>query len=632
MNNKLPLLLVTTLFVLFSLMAIGTVLAKPPTPPCLTTDLCFENAVKATNFTSAGDISVGYINGGSNLDFVTTGWTRDKIRIKTGSGDGTFWGTWTWNMGDGTYEVDIADFNGDGHTDIIATNSEQDRVFIRWGHTGWANFSVWSTGNHPHYLATGDLNNDGLDDFATGNTTGNETITVRLRQAAGGFAPATHYPANHSLNDVAFNDCDHDGDLDMFYSAVFNHPYDQEAFVYLRLNDGYGGFSAAEAIDMDSAGYGINIGAIAFGDLDEDGWDDMVVTRNDHMLIRVLGGANCSFTSSVVADVQSNPHSVEFADMNGDSHLDLVVSHSLQQLITIYLGQGNGNVTGPYEPELSLDWHVRDIGTGDFNNDGLMDIVYTEECGVWLLLAREMNSPPWIFPWLILNNMGFAPVGQSRVELIDDRLVISNIGSGGEDGLYALLDSAELWSADIDIEGRVGAQLHFNTITNETNASSLQVNSTRSGMEIRPAFVTANYMIDYQLENQSQLVLTRPSDSQTPAASVNWDEIWCILDLPPNVPSDICRLAFEYGLDPHDLYHWQVDLPVPLRMVAANGNLVTADRIRMIEIPDSQSGANNSFSRLEIRVAAADSLTLSNVMMVSAEPPLYDLLLPMIVR
>ena len=49
---------------------------------------------------------------------------------------------------------------------------------------------------------------------------------------------------------------------------------------------------AAWGIDMDSEGYGLTLGEIAFGDLNEDGWDDIVATRSDHKLVRVLGGLN----------------------------------------------------------------------------------------------------------------------------------------------------------------------------------------------------------------------------------------------------------------------------------------------------------------------------------------------------
>ena len=627
MNKKLSLLLALTLLALLSTAVLfNTVSAEPP--PCLTTNLCFEEAIKATNFTGASDLTVGHVDHDGNLDFVTTGWSRDKFRLKMGSGDGTFWGTWTKNMGDGTYEVDIADFNNDSYTDVIATNSEQDQARIRWGLSGWNNVNTWATGDRPTYVATADLNNDGLDDFATGNkAAGYDTVTVRLRQAGGGFETPTHYPVhNDYIGDVAFNDCDHDGDLDMFYPAVWVDPLEPEAFVYLRLNDGIGGFSAAWGIDLDSELWGITVGSIAFGDLNEDGWDDFVVTRSDDKLVRVLGGINCSFHDPIVADVQSNPYSVEMADMNGDGHLDVIVGHQLQQLITIYLGQGNGNMSGPYEPELTLDWHVRDIGVGDFNNDGLMDIVYAEESGVWLLLGREANWPPWVPPWLELNGMWFASAGNAYGMVNGEDYIVWNFGTSLADGVDVLLDSAELWSADIEIEGHLGSKLTFDTIANETSAGSVQMVSTQSGLDIFiiPTVNPTSYMIEYWLGDQVQLALTLPSNGQTPAAVVNWDEIWCLMNLPPGEPSELCHIIYQTGIhgDSGDGYEIVVWVPIPLMMTAANGEPVTADHIRIVEIPDGQGGsAENGFSRVEIRGAVLELVTLSNVMMESAEPP-----------
>lgn len=635
MNIKRCFLLMFTLIVLVSTAVIHKASANINSyenvvgaPPCLTTDLCFEHAVKATNFSSASDIAVGHLNAGGNLDFVTTGWSRDRIRIKTGNGDGTFTGTWTKNMGDGTYEVDIADFNDDSHPDIIASNSEQDRVFIRWGASDWNNVSVWATDDHPHYLATADLNNDGLVDFATGNTLlGNESITVRLRQAGGGFAPGTHYPSNDFLSDVAFNDCDSDGDLDMFYTAF--DPTQPESFVYLRRNDGFGTFLAAESIDMDSIGGANHLGSIAFGDLDEDGWDDMVVTRSDHKLVRVLGGIGCNFHDPIVSDVASNPYSLEIADMNGDGRLDLVVSHLLQQLITIYLGQGDGNMVGPYTPDLTLDWHVRDMGVGDFNNDGLMDIVYAEESGVWLLLAREQGEPPWEWPWLVLNDMWFAPVGEVALVINIFELHVSGIPTIGDHGVDVLLDNARLWSADIEIEGHVGAQLQLDMIADEASSSSLELLSTQIGMEVRPSFNSTDYLIEYWHGAELELALIWSGSAGATAATVNWNEIWCLMNS-QGLPSELCHIIYQTGIyaDGDDIGIW---IPQPIEMTAANGNRVTADHIRMVEIPDGQaavqvggSDIENGFSRIEIRAADVDSLTLSNMGMESAEPALPD--------
>ncbi|MEM7332463.1 MAG: VCBS repeat-containing protein [Chloroflexota bacterium] len=632
MNHKYYFLFIP-IFVSIALVFNNPASAEPESPPCLTTDLCFEEAVKATNFNGASDIAVGYLNNGTNLDFVTTGWSSDKIRIKTGSGNGAFWGTWTWSMGDGTYEVETADFNGDGHTDIIASNGEQDRVFIRWGHTGWANASVWTVDNHPHYLAVGDLNNDGLDDFATGNTTGNETITVRLRKPGGGFALGTTYSASHFLNDVAFNDCDNDGDLDMFYSGVFTDPFDQETFVYVRKNDGSGNFSLATAIDMDSEGYGINIGSLTFGDLDEDGWDDLVATRNDHKLIRVLGGSNCNFHSPVVSTVQSNPYSVEMADMNQDGDLDLVVSHSLNQLITIYLGQGNGNMTGPYEPELNMDWHVRDIGLGDFNNDGLTDIVYAEDSGVWLLLAREDSDVVWTPPWVIQNGITYTTAGNATLDLKQNELFLANMGTSGEDGVDIHLEEATSWSADLALEGRIGAQVEIDATANEQQVGKIQLVGTDSGLELRPHFRTTDFRVIYLLDGEPQLEEKYAAADPVPVATVNWDELWCIMDLPIGIPSEICRLAFEYGVDPEDLYNVVLDFPLPLVVSTADGNRVKVNQIQIIEIPgNDEEQEASSLSRIELRGGMIDSIVLANSEVESVFTNPFSLYLPIIIE
>ncbi|MFZ0545283.1 MAG: VCBS repeat-containing protein [Candidatus Promineifilaceae bacterium] len=636
MNKKLSLLLITTLLAFLGMVVIfGTVSAEPP--PCLTINLCFEKAIKVTSFTGAQDLAVGYINSGSNLDFVTTGWGRDKIRFKTGNGDGTFWGTWTENMGDGTYEVDLADFNDDGATDIIATNSEQDRVYIRWGLSGWNNVSTWTTDDRPHYVATADLNNDGLDDFATGNTSaGPDSVTVRLRQSGGGFEAPTNYAVhNEFIGDIAFNDCDHDGDLDMFYPAVFTDPYEQEAFVYLRLNDGYGIFTAAWGIDADSEGYGgLSLGSITFGDLNEDGWDDFVVTRSDHKLVRVLGGVNCSFHEPIVSDVQMNPTNLEIADLNGDGHLDIVLAHLFPKLITIYLGQGNGNMSGAYQPNVRGLGDVHDVGVGDFNNDGLMDIIYAEDYGgVWLLLGREENAPPWLPPWLEVSGIPFIPTGGAQTYTVNNTIIIQGFGSSGDEGVDALLDSASLWSTDLDIEGYDGSKLYLDTVANESTVGSLGLVSTQSGLEMWPLFNPTDYRIEYWLDDQLQLALTLPGNSQTPAAVIRWDADWCTMNTPPGDPPDTCRLTLQTSVEGGggaflgDSLLWYDGFVIDddVAVTVANGNLVMANHIRVSGIPDGQgSEYGNGFSRMEIRGAVLESLTLSNVMMESAEPPPAD--------
>ena len=162
------------------------------------------------------------VNKDGHLDLISAASGADKIRIKFGTGNGTFNGTHVWNMGDGSTDVEVGDFNDDGFRDIICTNVHTDKVRIRWGAAAnsWSQYSSYTVGEHPWRVAVGDVNDDGRDDFVTVNLVDN-TLTVRMRLAAGGFTTTTLSCGDS--NDVKLADMDNDGDLDIVYpSGIHN--------------------------------------------------------------------------------------------------------------------------------------------------------------------------------------------------------------------------------------------------------------------------------------------------------------------------------------------------------------------------------------------------------------------------
>ncbi len=336
-------------------------------------------------------VAVADLDGDGTQDIVAADTVGDRIRIRFGSGDGSFWGTHTWTMGDGPTDVDVGDFNGDGYEDILATNVHADRVRIRWGaaHEPWSDWSWWATGDGPIRVAVGDVNDDGLDDFVTTNVYGSNSITVRRRLAAGGFDTQT-YGAPEAASDIQLVDLDDDGDLDMAYPSDIHH-----ARVAVRLNDGDGTFGGAVLSGMASA-FDVSFHALTFGDYDEDGHVDVIAARNTHSLVRALGNGDGTFSSPVAAPTGNNPIHVITDDFNRDGNLDIVVSHFFGGLnLSLYLGDGDGNMNGPVD--LGVNYPAGtlfDVAAADFNGDGFQDIVYTDYQEAFLMLSDSPCPEP----------------------------------------------------------------------------------------------------------------------------------------------------------------------------------------------------------------------------------------------
>src|SRR4029453_15854124 len=134
----------------------------------------------------------------------------------------------------------------------------------------------------------------------------------------------------------------------------------------------------------------------AFGDFDEDGNVDVIATRNTHSMVRALGNGDGTFSSPVEAPTGNNPLHVVAEDFNRDGDLDIVVSHFYNGLsLSLYLGHGNGNMTGPQD--LGVDaaaGQYFDVATGDFNGDGFPDVVFTDYQTAFLMLSDYPCGAP----------------------------------------------------------------------------------------------------------------------------------------------------------------------------------------------------------------------------------------------
>ncbi len=125
--------------------------------------------------------------------------------------------------------------------------------------------------------------------------------------------------------------------------------------------------------------HSVGTGAISVAavDLNGDGILDLAVTDLNGFFI-LLGNGDGTFQDPVsYATPCSIPYDVYAGDFNGDHKVDLIVTYSSGacHFVSVFLGRGDGTLREP--PLNSAIFETGEIGVGDFNRDGKLDIVDT---------------------------------------------------------------------------------------------------------------------------------------------------------------------------------------------------------------------------------------------------------------
>lgn len=314
-------------------------------------------------------VAIGDINGDEIPDVVAASSAGNAIAsldLFLGTGDGTLQTPTTIGAGGSfSYEVELADANGDDILDIYALNRSQSRLEMRFGN-GNATFqepvnynAVFGASN----LVLADLSGDDLLDVAC--TAQDGPLGVLLGNEDGTFAAVVTYPITGSARCLTVGDLDGNGSLDL---ATGNTVVNSGA-VNVFFNDGEGAFS-----DSREVGSSRFTKCITNFDADGDSIVDLLpITGSgygDVVVLRGLGEGKFD-TQLVVPTGDFSNRSLESVDIDGDEHLDLITVRTSDGQVLVLPGNGDATFDTPVASPLGTN--TNDFVTGFIDGDALLD-------------------------------------------------------------------------------------------------------------------------------------------------------------------------------------------------------------------------------------------------------------------
>ncbi len=283
-----------------------------------------------------GGIAVGDINKDGYLDIaygMHHNYSGDDLgdqvlEAALGNGTGQYWTAWDDNLGLdgqtwGMFETDLADIDNDGDLDI-GSNSfgccDGKHVYRNNLDGTWTHVHGTTGGNSQDFFIFGDVNCDGLTDYAVGHQ----------------------------------------------YGTIY-------------LGDGEGNFYLADG-NLPPAGYTGREG-ISLNDANGDGCDDLAfVNSNGGVEVWAWAGSNIWNNISGSLPISGSYEATQLADMNMDGFVDLVAFG--YGTCTIWLRDSNGNWIQATQFSTPTPGYFAAFRTGlDADHNGYPDIVIVAEEG-----------------------------------------------------------------------------------------------------------------------------------------------------------------------------------------------------------------------------------------------------------
>lgn len=278
---------------------------------------------------------------------------------------GTFRAGESIPLPDGAQWIEIGLIDGDSNRDLVVGMNEQVAVLLGNG-DGTFQDPVTIANVVGDVLAVADLNGDGRLDVVASNLA-SASFNIIPNAGDGSFGAPVQIEAADLINEIHPFDMEGDGDLDLALSLP------QLNRVEILVNQGNLNFTGGPQATLASPS------AMAVADYNLDGRPDLGVALDASAGVGLLLNTAAGLVPGGSGATASRSFSAAAGDFNGDGRPDLATIE-LDDLLSVWYGDGRGGISPPHQ--LQADAETFQVIAANLNGDSHTDIVVaTRESG-----------------------------------------------------------------------------------------------------------------------------------------------------------------------------------------------------------------------------------------------------------
>ncbi len=342
------------------------------------TGLMVDDPTAFAGIQATGRAELADIDLDGDIDIVTT--VGNEVLINDGTGNFSDQTATRLDISRRATGASLGDVDGDGDVDLLVSRDDEELPAVLFLNDGTGHFAnamrtrIPAHGGSPNAIEVGDIDGDGQLDLVVGAHAGFAGPAIQLLRGNGAAEFAEFdggIPRVGFVEAIALLDVAGDGTLDIVSG-------DDISVLGLWTNDGSGNFSDSSS-SIPASGIA-SVTAIATGDLDGDGLDDILVgtgaiqPEQNRLYLQTAGGTFIDATATALPISLDGTNDIELVDVNGDQSLDAIIANSDGDN-ALWINDGTGVFTAQMSALPLVAGYTTDIAVGDLDLDGDVDVL-----------------------------------------------------------------------------------------------------------------------------------------------------------------------------------------------------------------------------------------------------------------